>query len=341
MEDGGAREYREPVDARQGRRGLDAAGRGGHPLRVSSADRDAPLPPALAPGLEDFLQALRVEAGLSRATLRSYRCDLSGFLRWADRRGIAAWGELDGEAVVDYLTLRRAEGLAEATVAHELTAIRMLCRHLAQERLAPKDPTALLTSPTLVRPLPHTLDVDEVERLLSAPDGTGWRDQRDRALLEVLYACGARVAEAVGLAVDVLEPSLRVLRLAGKGSKVRLVPIGERARGALTTWIDGGRTELRGYRARREVFLSRSGRPLDRTDAWRRVKAAALRAGLSPEISPHTLRHSFASHLLQGGADLRAVQEMLGHASIRTTEIYTHLDVEELHGLHRLYHPRG
>ena len=308
---------------------------------MPSSDRSEPLPPALAAGLEDFLQALRVEAGLSRATLRSYRSDLTRFLRWTARRGIAGWAELDGEVVVDYLSHRRAEGLAEATVAHELTAIRMLMRHLAQEGLAPGDPTALLTSPVLVRPLPHTLDAQEVERLLDAPDGPGWRDQRDRALLEVLYACGARVAEAVSLSVDALEPSLRVLRLTGKGSKTRIVPIGERARDALTSWIEEGRTRLPGYRARAEVFLSRSGRPLDRTNAWRRVKAAALRAGLSPEISPHTLRHSFATHLLQGGADLRAVQEMLGHASIRTTEIYTHLAVEQLHGLHRLYHPRG
>ena len=308
---------------------------------MPSSDRSEPLPPALAAGLEDFLQALRVEAGLSRATLRSYRSDLTRFLRWTARRGIAGRAELDGEVVVDYLSHRRAEGLAEATVAHELTAILMLMRHLAQEGLAPGDPTALLTSPVLVRPLPHTLDAQEVERLLDAPDGPGWRDQRDRALLEVLYACGARVAEAVSLSVDALEPSLRVLRLTGKGSKTRIVPIGERARDALTSWIEEGRTRLPGYRARAEVFLSRSGRPLDRTNAWRRVKAAALRAGLSPEISPHTLRHSFATHLLQGGADLRAVQEMLGHASIRTTEVYTHLDAEHVRSVHRLYHPRG
>jgi integrase/recombinase XerD len=185
------------------------------------------------------------------------------------------------------------------------------------------------------------LAVEEVERLLAAPDGEGWRDQRDRALLEVLYACGARVAEAIGLRTDSLEPSLRVLRLLGKGSKMRVVPIGARAREALVHWIENGRRELPGGRKRAEVFLSRNGKPLDRTNAWRRVKAVALRAGLAASISPHTLRHSFATHLLAGGADLRAVQEMLGHASIRTTEVYTHLDNEELHGIHRLYHPRG
>ena len=301
----------------------------------------APLPPALRDGLADLLEALRVEAGLARSTLRSYATDLTRFLRWAARRGIRAWDDIEPGAVVDYLVWRRAEGLSEATVAHNLTAVRMLMRHLVAEGLMARNPTDLLGSPVLARVLPRALSVEDVERLLAAPDGGGWRDQRDRALLEVLYACGARVAEAVGLETDALEPSLRVLRLYGKGAKVRIVPIGARARAALTAWIDEGRAGLPGARARREVFLTKSGRPLDRVNAWRRVKAAALRAGLSPDVSPHTLRHSFATHLLQGGADLRAVQEMLGHASIQTTEVYTHLDVGHVQALHKLYHPRG
>jgi integrase/recombinase XerD len=338
---GAGREYRALLRTSQGKLCLEAAADSSHLLGVPPSPDPDPPSPALTAGLEDFLLALRVEAGLSRATLRSYRSDLSRFLRWAQRRGLEDWSGFDPEAVVDYLTLRRSEGLAEATVAHQLTAIRMLFRHLALEGFTKRDPTALLSSPTLVRPLPHTLDIDEVDRLLAAPDGSGWRDQRDRALLEVLYACGARVSEAVGLRTDALEPSLRVLRLLGKGSKMRIVPIGERARAALTSWVEDGRTRLSGYHQRTEVFLSRSGRPLDRVNAWRRIKAAALRAGLSQSISPHTLRHSFASHLLQGGADLRAVQEMLGHASIGTTEIYTHLDGEMVRGVHRLYHPRG
>ena len=308
---------------------------------MSSASDVPPLPPILAEGLEDFLEALRVEAGLARATLKAYGASLERFLRWALQRGCKRWDSISAEEVVDYLSARRSQGLAEATVAQDLTSIRLLLGHLVLEGRLARDPTALLPSPVLAKSLPHTLSVDEVERLLVAPDGEGWRDQRDRALLEVLYACGARVAEAIGLRTDNLEPSLRVLRLFGKGSKMRVVPIGARARDALFAWIEGGRTELPGWRTRPEVFLSRSGRPLDRTNAWRRIKAAALRAGLSATISPHTLRHSFASHLLTGGADLRAVQEMLGHASIRTTEVYTHLDSEHVRSLHRLYHPRG
>jgi integrase/recombinase XerD len=226
-------------------------------------------------------------------------------------------------------------------VAHDLTTIRILMRYLVFERVLTRDATALLPSPKLARSLPHGLSVEEVERLLAAPDGTGWRDGRDRALLEVLYASGARVAEAVGLCTNALEPSLGVLRLFGKGSKMRIVPIGERAREALLHWMENGRRELSGASTRPEVFLTRTGRPLDRVNAWRRVKAAALRAGLTGKISPHSLRHSFATHLLAGGADLRAVQELLGHASIRTTEVYTNLDSEHIQSLHRLYHPRS
>ena len=308
---------------------------------MSGTDPEPSVHRSYLPGLEDFLQALRVEAGLARNTLAAYGASLRRFLAWATRSGRESWAELDADAVVDYLSHRRAEGLSEATVAQDLVAIRLLMGHLVLERFAERNPTELLPSPVLAKSLPHALSVDEVGRLLAAPDGEGWQDQRDRALLEVLYACGARVAEAIGLRTDALEPSLRVLRLYGKGSKMRLVPLGARAREALEAWLRGGRLELPGNRTRPEVFLTRSGRPLDRTNAWRRVKAAALRAGLGGKVTPHTLRHSFATHLLAGGADLRAVQEMLGHAAIRTTEVYTHLGGDELRGIHRLYHPRG
>jgi len=302
---------------------------------------DGELPRALAVQLSDFLTALRVEAGLSRATLAAYRSDLGHFLSWSRHRGLRRPADIDAVMVVDYLAHRRAEGLAESTVSRDLTAIRMWMRFLVAEGLLDRDPTSRLQSPVLAKLLPHTLGIEDVDRLLRAPDGSNWQDLRDRALLEVLYACGARISEAVGLTTDRMDSELRVVRLLGKGSKERVVPVGARARAALTSWIEDGRPQLPGGRARREVFLSHTGKPLDRTNAWRRVKAAALRAGLSREVHPHSLRHSFASHMLAGGADLRAVQEMLGHASIRTTEIYTHLDEEHIRGLHRLYHPRG
>lgn len=305
------------------------------------AEPARPVPPAMAEAVEDFLDAARVEVGLARASLRAYRGDLGRFLRWAARRGLTRPAELDAGDVVDYLTDRRREGAAEATVARNLVALRMLVRFLVAESRLSVDPTAHLASPKLRRALPHVLSPEEVDALLGAFDGDGWRELRDRALLELLYACGARVAEVVGLRTDDLEPRLRVLRLHGKGDRMRVVPVGARAREAVQRWLAEGRPALPGAARRRALLLSRSGRPLGRVDAWRRVKAAALAAGLPAGITPHTLRHSFASHLIEGGADLRAVQELLGHASIRTTEVYAHLDAEHVRSIHRLFHPRG
>jgi len=300
------------------------------------------LPPDLAEPLEDFLDALRVEAGLAPNTLSAYRRATQGFARWYLARGGAGFESVDGRVVVDWLAELRAGGRAEASVALALSALRMLFAHLFQAGRLGRDPLRLIRAPLLRRALPTCLTVDEVERLLAAPDGDGPLDQRDRALLELLYACGARVGEAVGLRTDGIRSSLRVVRLFGKGSKARLVPLGERAAEALAAWLAGGRRSLcPPTRSVPEVFVTRRGRPLGRTDAWRRVKAAARRAGLPTTISPHTLRHSFATHLIEAGADLRSVQEMLGHASIRTTEVYTHLDADHLLGLHRLYHPRA
>ena len=308
---------------------------------MDPAPAEAAVPPAFRAGLEDFLESLRVEAGLARNTLAAYRGDLTRFLCWAHGRGIDAWAQVDGETLVDHLAALRGRGAAEASVARALAALRMCLRHLVAEGVLERDPAALLRAPRLRRALPATLAVEEVEALLGAPRGDGWRAQRDRALLEVFYASGARASEAAGLRLEGLEPSLRVLQLTGKGNKTRVVPLGTRAREALGTWIEDGRRRLLAGRRSDLVFLTKSGRPLTRRDAWRRVKAAAAEAGLDAAISPHTLRHSFASHLIEGGADLRSVQEMLGHASIRTTEVYTHLDAEHVRSLHRLYHPRG
>ena len=308
---------------------------------MPQAEPPSALPPAFASGLSDFLDAMRVEAGLARRTIRAYGGDLGRFLRWSARRGSATWGDVDAEAVVDYLAWRRGEGVAETTVARNLVSVRMLMRFLVLEGVLDKDPTALIPAPVLRRLLPRMLTPDDVERLLEASGGDDWISLRDRALLEVLYACGARISEAVSLRTGDLEPELRVLRLHGKGDKMRIVPMGGRAREAVERWLAIGRPEVARAHSIPELFLTARGRPLDRTNAWRRVKRAALAAGLRAEISPHTLRHSFATHLIEGGADLRAVQEMLGHASIRTTEVYTHLDVEHIRSIHRLHHPRG
>jgi integrase/recombinase XerD len=303
------------------------------------------LAPELEDGLADFLDALRAEAGASRHTLSAYRSDLVRFLSACAEGGARAFRSIDTEHVHAFLARLRAEGAAEATVARRLTSVRMLFAHLVAAGRLDRDPAARVRAPHLRRSLPNTLSVEEVERLLAAPtqdEGLApWRVQRDRALLEVLYACGARVSEAIALRTDGLEPSLRVLSLTGKGDKSRLVPCGERAREALRAWIEDGRAGIPGAHKRAEVFLTKSGGPLDRTNAWRAVHRAARVAGFRGKLSPHTLRHAFATHLIEGGADLRSVQELLGHASIQTTEIYTHLDAEKLLSLHRLYHPRA
>lgn len=292
-------------------------------------------------GLSDFLVALRAEAGLARNTVAAYATDLEHFFAFARARGRDTLLAIDGDLVVDYLGARRAEGRTEATVARNLAAIRGCLRHLVQAGILPRDPTALIKTPKLARGLPTTLSADEVERLLMAPSGPAWRVERDRALLEVIYASGARVSEAVSLKLDAIDPALQVVRLFGKGSKARLVPLGARAREALRAWIQNGRRALTLATRTDAVFVTQRGRPLQRVDAWRIVKQCARDAELSLDVSPHTLRHSFATHLVEGGADLRSVQEMLGHASIKTTEIYTHLDSDALTSLHRLYHPRA
>lgn len=306
-----------------------------------SEDEEGTVPRAMLAELADFLEALRVEAGLARSTLSAYEADLTHFFLWAKRRDVLRPLDIDADLVIDYLSYRRNEGLAEATVARNLVSVRMFVRHMVAEGVLKKDPTALISAPVLRRALPKTLSPQDVDELLDAPEGDGWRAQRDRALLEVLYACGARISEAVGLRTDAIEPSLRVLRLFGKGGKERVVPLGARAKERLEEFLDQGRRQLADSYRTPEVFLSKSGRPLDRTNAWRIVKRCALDAGIRANVSPHTLRHSFATHLLEGGADLRSLQEMLGHASIRTTEIYTHVDIDTIQSLHRLYHPRA
>lgn len=314
------------------------------PPRAAAEDDGPRLAPGARAEVADFLDALRVEAGLARKTVEAYRRDLAQCARWLAEHGVRRWDEVDADRVIDWLAHRREKGLAEATVARNLVSLRMLLRFLVQEGRLTKDPTHLVRSPRLRRALPGVISPEEVDRLLAAPNDRRWplwKRERDLALLEVLYATGARVSEAVSLHTDALEPKLRVLRLTGKGNKTRIVPLGERARAALETWLAGGRRRFLADAQRPEVFLTRSGRPMTRIDAWRVVRAAARAAGIRGKLSPHSLRHSFASHLVEGGADLRSVQEMLGHASIRTTEVYTHVDAEHVTSLHRLYHPRA
>lgn len=309
--------------------------------RTGPPPEDPPLPPDLRLAREEFLTAMRVEAGLARRTLQAYGRDLDRVLGWLATGGLRRLGALTQEQALAYLRARREQGLAEATVAREWVSLRMLLRFAQAEGWIEQSPLALLPVPKREALLPSYLSPEEVDALLRAPQGASPKDQRDRALLEVLYATGARVSEALGLSTDALQPELRSLRLHGKGDKTRIVPLGEAAREALLAWLEGGRKRLLRGRPSSVIFLGRTLRPLSRGSAWRIVRERAAQAGIHKPISPHTLRHSFATHMIESGGDLRAVQEMLGHASIRTTEIYTHLDGEHVRSIHRLYHPRG
>jgi len=288
--------------------------------------------------LDRFLEACVFEAGLSEQTLSAYGADLRRYLAHLAALGITAPEEVVREDIIDHLGALRAAGLAARSCARHLSAIRHFHRHLATEGLAPKDPAADLDAPRLLRALPHCLSGEEVDRLLAAPDTATPEGVRDAAVLEVFYACGLRISELCRLPLRHVSLEEGAVRVRGKGSKERLVPLGRRAMARVRAWV-----ELRGQGPVREdtLFVSPRGRRLGRTTVWRVVKRYARAANIRQNVTPHMLRHSFATHLLDHGADLRAVQEMLGHADISTTQIYTHVSVERQAEAHRKFHPRA
>lgn len=321
----------------------------------------------LAQAIEAYLNYLRVERGLSTATISAYQTDLRSFARDAETRG-DAW-QADSSAATDYLASlsRPPRLLRPSSHRRKAASIRAFYRFLFAEGLIDRDVAGLLDLPRATRQLPDTLDVAQVEALLEAPDSQSPAGIRDRALLELLYACGLRVSEALGLDredVSVAEASVRVI---GKGDRERRLPIGEVALAALETYVDDVRPSLlaraesgssstgsrtgtgtgigsaSAQRARRggPLFVTDRGQRLGRMAAWRLIRRAALVGGVKGHVTPHTLRHSFATHLLEGGADLRVVQELLGHASITTTQLYTHLTGERIRQVYARAHPRA
>ena len=304
------------------------------------------MPEALSPGAEEYLTWLAVEKGRSRNTLVAYRRDLATFEAWADEAGVDPVGAGPG-AIELYLADLRSRGRNPASLARATTALRGLYRFWVGEGTLVVDPTADVRSPTLPRRLPKALEEDQVIGLIESVDGSGPVDLRDRALLEVLYGTGARISEVVGLSLLDLTGDDGLLRVFGKGSKERLVPLGGPARMALDRWLGPtGRPLLEPRRfARRSdaeaVFLNVRGARLSRQGAWAAVQGRARRVGLGDVVSPHVLRHSCASHLLAHGADIRVVQEVLGHVSIATTQIYTRLSQDHLRASYQRAHPRA
>ena len=290
-----------------------------------------------------FTEHLKVERGLSKNTILAYRNDLCSLGDFLLDNGIRAWGEATRNDLLDFLDFQRRRGMESTSIARQLAAIKVFYRYLAGERLINADPAAIMDSPRLWRILPDMLTVDETGRLLTAfSERSGEAlTVRNRAIMELMYASGLRVSETTDLKLGDIDFETGMVRVCGKGSKERVVPVASRVLNLLRRYIAVARNELIAKNPHVPyLFVSRTGRKLNRERIWAIIKEAALIAGIDKEIYPHILRHSFATHLLENGADLRAIQEMLGHSDISTTEIYTHVNKNRLLSVHRQFHPR-
>lgn len=290
-----------------------------------------------------FARYLVVERGLSRNTVSAYEGDLTALADFLSSCNISSLDQVDRDALLDFLDSLRDGGMETSSIARHLSAMRVFFRYLAMEGLVKSDPAALLESPKLWRVLPDFLSCDEVDALLNVyNDSAEPLDIRNKTLLHLLYASGLRVSELTALKLTAVDFESSMLRIRGKGSKERLVPVAPAVMAMLRRYLNGAR-QLLAYRQPESptVFLSCRSRALNRERVWAIIKDAAWAAGITKSISPHTLRHCFASHLLANGADLRVIQEMLGHSDISTTEVYTHVDRSRLSAIHHKFHPRG
>ena len=291
--------------------------------------------------IDKFLDALWLEKGLSENTLMSYRHDLNGFAAWLNENSLI-FTDVSRADINHYLSYRFRKGLKARSTARSLSCLRALYRYMLREKIILNDPTLRVENPKLGRPLPDVLTELDVEKLLAAPDIRTPLGMRDRTMLEVLYACGLRVSELTGLKIGEINLRQGVIRIVGKGSKERLVPMGEEAIYWVTRYLKEGRNKLlKNSQAHDVVFPSNRGIDMTRQAFWHRIRKLAREAGIQKKLSPHTLRHAFATHLLNNGADLRVVQLLLGHSDLSTTQIYTHVAQHRMKELHQRHHPRG
>ena len=288
---------------------------------------------------EQFLDSLWLESGLSGNTLSAYRSDLAGFEAWLAKKGLGLKNASRAE-LLSYLAANVRQGLSPRSSARRLSTLRRFYRYLLREGIIHDDPTTDIRSPSLGRPLPKAITEASVEKLLGAPGDTTL-GVRDRAMLETMYASGLRVSELVALALNELDLTTGLVRVTGKGGRERIVPLGEEATSRLRDYLDRARPELTGEQKNGSVFLTRRGKPMTRQAFWQLIKRYTALAGIDTDLSPHSLRHAFATHLLNHGADLRSVQMLLGHADLSTTQIYTHVARARLQSLHSSHHPRG
>ncbi len=291
--------------------------------------------------VEEFIHYLAVERGLADNTLDSYNRDLNQFMVFLEKEQVKDVQKATRNVIMSYLLFLQKRGRATATVSRHLAALKSFYHFLLREKHIEKDPTANLESPKLEKKLPRILTVNEVEMLLNQPKGSDPAALRDKAMLELLYATGIRVSELIYLDVNHINLDMGYVRCFGKGSKERIVPVGSFARKCVSEYLQKGRVKLIKNKTEQALFVNQHGRRLTRQGFWKIIKKYARRAGISKEITPHTLRHSFATHLLENGADLRSVQEMLGHADITTTQIYTHLTKGRLREVYAKSHPRA
>jgi integrase/recombinase XerD len=308
--------------------------------RGTSVGLPAP-PPALAEPLEAFLDALRTGRRLSEHTLDAYARDLGDYRAFAVRHRLADWHEATVTFVDGYFATLLKRGLSARTVARRRSAMRGFHAWLERRGQGPPDPLAMTAAPRRERRLPHALAVEDMERLLAQPEGDGPLALRDRAMLELAYASGLRVSELLSLDRSRVDLAGRTVAVTGKGDRERVVPFGRAAQRAVRDWLERGRRVLTARARHDRLFVNARGGPLSRMGFWKILRGHARGAGIAARVHPHALRHSFATHLLQGGADLRVVQELLGHASVTTTAIYTHLDRGYLREVHRTFHPRS
>ena len=293
--------------------------------------------------IDRYLDAVWVERGLSENTLAAYRRDLGALARWLDQHKSVSLLECHANDLRDYLAARLNSGANGRSTARMLSSLRGFYAYYIRERRIETDPTALIDSPSIGRPLPKTLTEDDVEKLIAAPDMSQPLGLRDRAMLELIYACGLRVSELIGLSLEQLSLRQGVVHVRGKGNKERLIPMGEHAIDCVQRYLGAAREDLLkgANNAVDAVFVTRRGGAMTRQSFWYIVKRYAKAAGINKTISPHTLRHAFATHLINHDADLRAVQMLLGHSSLSTTQIYTHVARERLQNLYAQHHPRA
>ncbi|WP_025114063.1 site-specific tyrosine recombinase XerD [Lysinibacillus fusiformis] len=293
--------------------------------------------------VEDYIHFIQVERQLSVNTLASYRRDLESYVNFLQNaEGMADFNGVERTTILRHLEQLRAQGKTSRTIARHISSIRSFHQFLLREKRAESDPTVHLEMPTIEQKLPNILSIEEIEALLMAPNRSKPQGIRDLAMLELLYGSGMRISELIALDLADIHLTMGFVRVFGKGGKERIIPLGKSALSAISSYLNNARGQLQGkYPKTDAFFINQRGKRLTRQGCWKLMKEHALKAGIQHELTPHTLRHSFATHLVENGADLRAVQEMLGHADISTTQIYTHISKTRLSEVYKQFHPRA